>query len=115
MQDKQHDDRRQFGRLPATLQVDCVSLTHTGEVPAHAVSNNISIGGIGIVLQENVRVGTHVVLHISIPDSNRKVCVEGTVAWVQPFQIGQDHSFDTGISFTNLSDETAQDIAGLVR
>lgn len=100
-------NRRRFPRVvyPCLVKIDGkdgqskVVLTHT---------ENLSLGGAGIVIKQEVKLFSDVVLEIDLLDAEDHVKITGKVVWV--VRRKQDHPvkplfYDVGIEFVKISDK----------
>ena len=77
--------------------------------PQTAFIVNINLLGVYIAADELPQLGQAVHLRFSVPDSEREVSVDGSVAWLNPKQQHPVHSLPPGfgVQFRGLSDDDA--------
>ena len=97
-------DQRRFPRL----QLGCVvSLRQASSRPAiSAVTENIGIGGICVLLNQGLDIFAPVDLELALNDGLSPVFCRGMIAWVvRRRELNRPAVFDTGIEFVGLSPE----------
>ncbi len=103
-------ERRKFPRaeLKYKINVICdgtVLLGEPGEFTFHTYSENISVGGLKVILERQLTVGTLVQLEIFVTPSAPVIC-KGIVVWthkVNPDDTKPD-LHETGMQFIELDD-----------
>ncbi len=95
----QHEDTRQYPRLPAAWPIKCEPLTPSNGKRVSA-TRDVSAGGCSVVLPEKIPVGSRIRIQIHIPPIDRTVQAEGLVARCQPVSRGM--GFDVGIRFDRI-------------
>ena len=109
-------DRRIFPRA----EYPCLITVRKNTPPTQAIlthTDNISIGGVRVVIAKKIEVMTEVDLEIDLKDTLPTVISKGTVAWVKmipPREGGKLPRYDTGIRFIGLKDKTRRRIHGIV-
>ena len=109
-------DRRRFPRAEypclITIRKHTPSpfsiLTHT---------ENISLGGMRVIVGKRIEVMTDVDLEIDLMDTLPNVTSDGTVSWVKeilPAQKGRSPSYEIGIQFITLKDEYRRRIQSII-
>ena len=109
-------DRRKFPRVAYPCMITMrhdkgakdVLLTHT---------DNIGIGGVGIVMKFNVKMFTPVELEIDLLDTNEHIKCAGKVVWsIQRGQEGNKANFyDVGIEFIDMKNNDFERIEEIVK
>ena len=98
-------DRRRLPRLPFNVQVECNLADQPGD-GITAQSRNISCGGICVVLLEKHDVGAAVELRLAMPNSGTRLTIHGRVARSEEYTIADEKSYDTGIEFVDLNEDS---------
>jgi len=96
-------EKRKFVRV----RFPCTILLYN--FPEHAISThteNISAGGVRIIIGEKINTGAIVTMEVHLKD--KKIMCKGKVVWVvdkkSPYRKGVFY-YDTGIEFCEMSDE----------
>jgi len=95
-------ERRKFLRLTYPCKINLPS--EEGEETFTLHTENISSGGVRIILQEKLSRGTPLTIELSI--GKERIKTQGRVAWVLDITTPgakEPDLFDTGIEFTSLS------------
>jgi len=112
-------ERRKYPRLNFNVEVAYKKIGRQDAVQTSAHSKNIGAGGICIVFLEKMEVGDHLSLRFSLPDDNEDVLTaKGVVVWVEEYSVGglsTSTAYDSGIEFTDISDEDKDKINKFVR
>ena len=98
-------DRRQFPRVMYPCMVKVASsdgaqetiLTHT---------ENIGQGGVCVILKEEIKLFTPVVMEVDLLDMSEHVCPKGKVVWIVRRKSGEEVKplfYSIGIEFTQMS------------
>lgn len=109
-------DRRIFSRA----EYPCLITIRKNTPPTQAIlthTNNISLGGMRVVIAEKIEPMTEVDLEIDLKDTLSTIIAKGTIAWVKIIVSSQkDKSprYDTGIRFLGLKDEYRRRIQSIV-
>lgn len=80
-------------------------------------TENIGVGGICVVIEEDLGLFQGVELEITLDDGKGPVKCAGTVVWVvkkRPERKDENYKFDTGIEFVDLEDSQADRIVKIV-
>ncbi len=100
-------DRRDFPRA----EYPCLITIRKTAFPNQAIlthTKNISVGGVRVLIRENIKVGTEVDLELDLKDTLPTILSKGTISWVEEIPSGQRHRqpyYDTGIRFFGLKRE----------
>jgi len=92
---KVDEERRRFPRANFL----CKIIVRANKKEYFATTQNISSGGIRVILEDKLEVGTDTQITIF---TSRQIECQARVVWVLPADEIQD-SFDTGIEFTQIS------------
>lgn len=94
-------------RFPRAKYKCTVILREQGESSSiSAVTENVGIGGICILLQRSVDIFSAVEVELQLDDGKPPVKTGGTVVWVvRRGELRRGSSFDTGIEFSQLTPE----------
>lgn len=83
--------------------------------PIAAVTENIGLGGICVLLEKSLDIFSGVQLEITLEDGKDPLRVAGTIVWVvRRREFRKEPRFDTGIEFTDLSAEDRVRIEAIV-
>ena len=113
--DSEGQERRRFPRAAFPCKIAVGSPIRW--LASH--TENISAGGIRVILEERLGVFTPVSLEIFL-EKERSIKCKGKIAWVKeevnPLEIeGEPIMFDTGIEFTQINDSDKEYIKKLVK
>jgi len=89
------DNRRRFERIP--YSTDLVIDVDGTQIPA--VSENISRGGMLLIIPREIEFGASVTLRFRLPKIPDEISVRSTVRWVKP---GEDDEYGIGVQFEEL-------------
>ena len=109
-------DRRIFPRA----EYPCLITVRKNTPPTEAIlthTDNISLGGVRVVIAKKVEAMTEIDLEIDLKDTLPTVISRATIAWVKIIVSSQkDKSprYDTGIRFLGLKDEYRRRIQSIV-
>lgn len=74
-------------------------------------SKNIGGKGIGLIVEEEIPVGSELALEIYLPSIKTPVFAEGNVVWLRATQIEfAERTFDAGIKFTKIAKSNLETI-----
>lgn len=107
------EERRKYPRLKFNVDVDYKILRESGFISTTAESKNIGAGGVCIIALERFGVGSSLSLKFSLPGAPKPIKAIGRVAWIAEFSVGDaplHTAYDTGIEFTEISDEDREKI-----
>ncbi len=110
-------DRRIFSRA----EYPCLITVRKNTPPTEAIlthTDNISLGGVRVVIAKKIEAMTEVDLEIDLKDTLPTIISKGTVAWVKmipPREGGKLPRYDTGVRFLGLKDEYRRRIQGIVK
>jgi len=112
------EEKRKFPRLDIAVDVQCGRVQEDAQVQKKdpGVTKNISAGGLCLIIYDEVRVGEHLKLYVSLP-TGRVICAVGQVVWASPFDVSSDRGrsrCDAGIEFVEISKEDREEIQGFV-
>ncbi|MBI3317576.1 MAG: PilZ domain-containing protein [Candidatus Omnitrophica bacterium] len=80
-----------------------------------AVTENIGLGGVCLLLEKGLEIFSPVQLELDLKDSGHPLRLEGTVVWVvrrREFRKGA--TYDTGVEFSELSPQDRSRIEAVV-
>jgi len=103
-------DRRKTPRISIEIDVLYEVLSGNATGKQTSMSRNISLGGIGLILNEKLFPGTVLSLQLNIAQSHRPIFTQGEIVWVKEIskkntaEKGQ-RLFNTGIKFTKIEPE----------
>ncbi len=109
-------DRRIFSRA----EYPCLITIRKNTPPTQAIlthTDNISLGGMRVVIAEKLEPMTEVDLEIDLKDTLPTIITKGTIAWVKIIVSSQKNKsprYDTGIRFLGLKDEYRRRIQAIV-
>jgi len=86
--------------------------------PVEAFTENISSGGICVVLDINIGLFQKVSLELFLGTEKRAILCSGVVVWVvkrHPMFRSEPSKYDTGIEFSDMSEEDRRSISNLVK
>jgi Tfp pilus assembly protein PilZ len=112
-------EKRPPPRKAALLRVPFIrrcALDFDDGVATTAFVVNINLLGVYVAHDEMPRLGQAVHLRFSVPESEREVSVDGSVAWLNPGQQHPVHSLPPGfgVQFRGLSAEDARVIERVI-
>jgi c-di-GMP-binding flagellar brake protein YcgR len=109
-------DRRIFARA----EYPCLITVRKNTAPTQAIlthTDNISVGGVRVIIIEKIEPMTEVDLEIDLKDTLSTVICRATIAWVKVIVSSQkDKSprYEMGIRFLGLKDENRRRIQNIV-
>lgn len=108
-------DKRKFARV----SFECIVTVNKRGTPLvfHTRTENISLGGICVILEKELFKYTPVDLELFLPDDFPTVKGKGTVIWSikrAKYLKKKPSEYDTGIEFVDLSDEDKARIEHIV-
>ena len=103
-------EKRKAARVPIQVTVDC---QFDGNF-LYESATDISQHGIFIETTEPLPVSTEVNLNFSLPDSDEKIEVAGSVMWINECKEGSNNP-GMGVRFTKIRDIDKETITSLVR
>ena len=94
-------------RFPRAKYKCTVILQPSGEASSiSTATENIGLGGVCVLLQQEVDIFSLVDLEISLDDGKPSLRISGTIVWVvKRGDLRRRGSFDTGIEFSELRPE----------
>lgn len=100
------EERRKFIRLNINVEIK-YALISNATAERVAQTKDIGAGGICILADEPMKKGDILEINFLLPEVPPNVHAKGRVAWVKPFSIAGDKNtrYDTGIEFTDITDE----------
>ncbi len=82
---------------------------------ASTYTENIGLGGICVILHEDLRIFHNVELEIYLEDGKKPISCSGSIMWVVKRTDARGKvSYDTGIEFSNLDKEGTARITAIV-
>lgn len=106
-------DQRRFPRA----NYKCTVTIRQGDkaTPLSAITENIGLGGICIMLEKGLDIFSPVDLQLSLEDSKEAMQVHGTIVWVvRRREMRRKPSYDTGVEFAELSPESKARIEAIL-
>ncbi len=101
------NDKRKSNRVYASFVEYCrVEDEHSKKV--QAFTENISISGICILLNEEIKAGSFLFITIYLLDGNHTIETRGEVVWVRPstfLNVKNNKHYDAGINFVEITKE----------
>ncbi|MBI3312230.1 MAG: PilZ domain-containing protein [Candidatus Omnitrophica bacterium] len=93
-----------------------VTLMHpSSSAPLSAVTENIGLGGVCVLLERSLDIFSPVTLEISLDENTPPLRVSGTIVWVvRRRELKKGPLFDTGVEFTDLSAEDRTRIEAVI-
>ena len=101
-----YENTRQYLRLPAIWLVKCTVLSASNGQSLDS-TRNVSAGGVSLVSQERVPVGSHLKIDLHVPPLNRSLSTNTVVVRCLPRKDGR---FDLGLRFLDLSEKDRADL-----
>ena len=102
----EESERRSFVRIDADVPIK-YSLPKGPNTLKNGRMKNLSLGGIGMTLNEKFNPKDSLLLEIGLPDSSAPIIAKGEIAWVKENTAQKDpegvRHFDVGIEFKELS------------
>ena len=109
-------EKRQFPRV----RYPCLITVRKETSPPISIlthTENISVGGVRVIIGRRIEVATEVGLEVDLKDTLSNVASRGKISWVKeipPAKKGKLPRYDTGIQFATLKQEDRQRIATIV-
>ena len=105
------EDRREFRRLDARVDVEMTFLPPGGEaaVSRDFHSMDLSADGIRVETDAEVELGAFVALHIALPSEEERVDLFAKVVWCRP---GENGRYVMGLQFLGGSEESVDALEG---
>ncbi len=88
-------DRRSRTRFPLSLSVQCFDQETRTEIISRTA--DISEQGMGLLINEEVRLGGSIVVTITMPDTGEEIRVKGKFIWQKPID---NYQYRTGLALT---------------
>ena len=100
-------ERRRTPRVPTRLTVRVMAMTN--EKVYRALTTDVGVDGLRVVLDDPPERGTILELDIKLPDRSVAITCQGLVIWSRPVAEGRGQVVDTGIQFISIEpkDRTA--------
>jgi len=107
--------RRKFPRA----EYPCLITVRKSAPPQQAIlthTENISMGGVRVIISDAIEVMTEVNMEIDLKDTMSTIAVKAFVCWVKPTTAGKQKGtrgslrYNTGIRFVELNDENRRRI-----
>ncbi len=106
-------NQRRFPRVQSRCVVKVRQQGTTASISA--VTENIGIGGICVLLDKGIDIFSPVELELLIEDGKPPLRSQGTVVWVvRQRELKKKQSFDTGIEFAELSPDDRARLEALI-
>ena len=102
-------DKRASVRLDLSLEVE-YKLSGRDKPAKKALSRNISLGGIKLLMDEELAAGTRLDLTVKNTNHNKACLVKSEVVWVQASDEKEGH-FDAGLKFIEMN---INELSGLI-
>ncbi|MGE5309311.1 MAG: PilZ domain-containing protein [Deltaproteobacteria bacterium] len=103
-------ERRQFPRFNLQVDVAVTRLDDLGANDPALKTRNVSRGGVCLISYEPLEASEIIHLEINLPAETESLKVNGRVAWVKEFSIGDDPKvgkrYDVGVEFIDVDEET---------
>ena len=97
-------DQRRFPR--AKYQCTVKLTQEGGTTTTSAVTENIGLGGVCVLLEKGLDIFSPVELELTLSDGKLPLKVKGTIVWVvRRRELKKGPCFDTGVEFSELSPE----------
>ncbi len=106
------EEKREHKRVPTDFLVRARVSTQ-GEV-REGICQNLSTGGLFILMQEPLPRGTEIYLELRLEPINKTILAEGVVVWVRPSMPDPNFPSGIGLRFTAISDEALQLVRSVV-
>lgn len=108
-------DRRRFTRI----EYPCLVTIRKNAPPKLTIlthTENISVGGVCIVIWERIELMAKVDLEIDLKDTSPPIISKGVVKWTKKSSAdrAEEYSYNTGIQFTDLKDEYKRRIGNVI-
>lgn len=106
-------DQRRFPRG----RYKCVVMVKQADsaTPLSAMTENIGLGGICVLMENGLDIFSPVELEISLEDGQPPLRAAGTVVWVvRRRELRKGPNFDTGVEFNDLSAEQRNRIQSII-
>lgn len=98
-------ERRKHARLNLSMKVD-YQISSSGEEPRRAVSRDISLGGVLLLVKERMDAGTPMDLEIYLTEEETKpIKTRAQVIWQGELGEKEEGFYHTGITFTKIKEE----------
>lgn len=105
-------DQRRFPRC----KYKCVvALRQGGGSTFSAVTENIGMGGVCVLLEKGFDIFSPVDLELTLEDGKPPIRVQGTIVWVvRRREVKKGPQFDTGVEFAQLGPEDKARLEALI-
>ncbi len=104
-----YENTRQYLRLPASWPIRCE--VEPGNQPKIASTKDVSAGGVAMVVQQMIPVGSRLHIEISVPPINRSIAAKAQVIRCVP---GRGGHFELGIRFLEINSKDQADLNGAI-
>ena len=104
-------ERRKYPRIHATF----VEYSPIGEIipQKKSFTENVGPGGICFLVDEEIKLKTHLSLKIYLPDSQEVIEAKGKVVWTKAssfLSVGKGNHYDLGLEFVEIDEYDQQRI-----
>lgn len=106
------EEKRRFVRLNVLTDI-VYTKRQAPEKEKLSLAKNISMGGICLIVYEELKKSDMLDLKIFLPEDKTPISAAGRVDWVKEFLIGDAYKgrrFDVGIEFIEISEENKNKI-----
>ena len=113
------EQQRRYPRLNLSVEIHwekTAADTFSDNAPQSGTMKYISVGGIHMLVNENVQVGDVLELEIKLSEG-KTVHLKGRVKWVDKYEIiGTKHriGYEGGLEFLDITDETRREISNFI-
>lgn len=108
--------RRRFPRA----EYPCLITVRKNTPPQQAVlthTENISVGGVRVIIAKKIGVLTEVDIEIDLKDTLPTILSKASICWIEEIslgEVGKSPRYDIGIKFIGLNDENRRRIQNIV-
>lgn len=108
--DELYDERRDDRRVPISTKVTLKTVANL----TRAAGSDLSVGGIYVISDQNLSIGSLVDLVFSVEDVEDLFQVAGEVKWKQDQEIGDETRYGLGVEFIGLTSEDRERLESFV-
>lgn len=106
------EDKRRYRRVDSSVPVRYKNLRIAAELPAGAISKNLSEGGVCFHTNKFISLACRLVVEISIPNSPKPIKAISKVAWIR--RIPSTDQYELGNQFLEINKEDKTNILNFV-